>query len=120
MALEVGASEKKVRNKRIDNTDSDKIVITRDKLYYKLDKHYKKMGHRYDWVGALALTITLVLTLLTSNFKSIFGIDPNIIKGVFIAFTFVSLCYTIYTICRVISSRKHTIDYIIDDIFTPE
>lgn len=120
MALDVKTAERKLKNKTVNNTGSDKIVITRDKLYYKLSKHYGKLGHRYDWVGATALTITLIITLLTSNFKPILGIDSNTLKGFFIMFTICSVIYTIHTITLAVKSRKHNINDVINDIFEEE
>ena len=112
--------EKKVKNKTIHNVDSDKIVITRDKLYCKLSKHYEKLGHRYDWIGAVALTVTLSSTLITSQFKPRFGIDPNVLTGVLFTLTVGSGAYTIYTCIKSYQSRSHKIEDVINDIFKQE
>lgn len=120
MAININNEQKKYRNKTINNTNSDRIVITRDKLHVKLSRHFDKLKHQRDWIGAISLCISISLTLLTSDFKKVLNIDPLMWRGIFIMFLIFAIIYTIYTIYKAFKSLHHNIDDVIDDIFKPD
>lgn len=111
---------KSVRNKSKDNTRSDQITITKDKLYCKISRHYDKIKKKRNWIGVLGTFLSLLISNLTADFKNIFSIDPTLIKGIFVTLCVGSFIWLIYSVVIAIKGRKHNIDNLINDIFTKD
>lgn len=104
----------KTINKYFSNTKSNVIEITEDKARNILNSHYLKMEKSKDWKGALALFITLLLSLITADFHH-WILTADTWKAIFIILLFVSAIYLIYTICNTLKS-KDSVDNIIHDL----
>ena len=108
----------KVPNK-IDNTDSDKVIITEDKLYRKLSKHLDKVHKKREWVSAVGLVLTTVVPLITCEFKD-FIFDAALWKAFFLLSALASCVYFFYSICVAMYCRNESIESIIKDIMTKD
>lgn len=82
----------------ISNMEVNVIKITEDKLVNILTAHVQRIRKSNDWIGAVALSLTLVIVLLTSEFKSFGFVNGNTIQGIFFSGLVVSLAYTIRVI----------------------
>jgi hypothetical protein len=82
------------------NTAQEFISTTADKITIMLMEFKEAIKAQQDSRTPLATGITIASVLVTSNFKSIFGIDPMIIKGLFIAGLVASIIWFLYAIVR--------------------
>lgn len=104
----------KTINKYFSNTKSNVIEITEDKARNILNNHFNKMEKSKDWVGALALSITLLLSLITADFTHwLFSADTW--EAIFVILFAASIFYLIYTAHNAIKS-KDSVDNIIQDM----
>lgn len=99
----------------IANTSVNVISITEDKLENILIKHLAIFKKSKDWIGSLALFITVLATLLTSNFHTLWGLEPAVFQAIFLILLVVSFIYFIITLLNVIR-HKDSIDSLINDI----
>jgi uncharacterized membrane protein len=96
------------------NTASDLIVITKDKIENILLKHLKNMNTQLGWVTPLGLTVSIALTLMTTNFKDFANISASIWTAVFIIGLVLSIIWLIVSVVRAFIHRgKTTIEYLI-------
>lgn len=99
MAAVVETKNSKFVNKSISNIQSNIISITEDKLENKLNKHISKIKKSHDWIGAAGVFFTIVIALLTSQFKTVLGFGAEFWFHLFCfgaVFSFGYLCYTIF------------------------
>lgn len=99
----------------ISNVSVRIISITEDKLLNILNVHIQKIRKSNDWITALALFISMIGIAFSTEFKSIFGIDAQMLAGGFYVCVVLSFCY----MCRVIYNcrkNKDSIDDIMKDI----
>lgn len=95
----------------ITQTSVDVIHITSDKLVNILTTHFNKLNKPHDIIGALALSLSLVIALITSTFNERWGISPDTWYGIFITLLVISIIYLLYTIYNRIfnSSNIHKV-----------
>ena len=99
------------------NTKSDLIEITEDKLENILLKHLNKLNKVRGWLTPFSLTVTILIVLLTANFKLFLGITKEIWNAVFILGFFVTLIWTIVSVFSAIKcSKGATIEFLISEI----
>lgn len=108
----------KIINK-VDNTRSDKVVITEDKLYRKLTPHINKIHRKREWISAVGLVFTTLAPLLSCDFKT-FIFPPEVWKALFLIAFVVSCGYFIYSVIIAVVYRKEGVEYIIKDIMTED
>lgn len=99
----------------ISNTGVNLITITEDKLRIILMEHETKMKKSHDWFAALGFFATVTITLFTSDFHEVFGLDPIVLKTIFWILFFVSLGYLGYTLINSIL-KKDSVDSVIQDV----
>lgn len=104
----------KAINKYFSNTKSNVIEITEDKARNILNSHFLKMEKSKDWIGAAALSITLILSLLTADFKN-WLLSADTWKAIFVILLIASILYLFYTIHNARKS-KDSVDNIIHDL----
>ena len=102
-------------NNKISNTSINLIEITEDKLELILTKHIQNIERPKGIGEALAISITLLLALLTAEFGSFLGIPGYAWKVVFAIGFLVSVGYFVIVI-RNRRKYKDGIDMIIKDI----
>lgn len=115
MALNRKDNQTLVVDNVISNTSVNVIKITEDKLYNILTKHIAKLRSAKDWINPVAVSVSLLLALLTTDFKTAFGLSSDTWKAVFIILFGISVIYSLYSICHCIFSRSN-INLIIKDI----
>ena len=108
----------KVVNK-VDNTRSDKVVITKDKLFRKMTPHINKIHRKREWITALGLFLTTLASLITCEFKN-FILPSEVWNAVFVIICIGSCFYLIYSVVIAIMYRKEGVEEIIDDIMTED
>lgn len=90
----------------ISVTDTCIIQITDDKLENILYEYVGRLKKSKEWMAALSFSITILLVLLTSDFKDKWGINKDGWQMLFIIIFIVSVIYMINTI---INCFKHNI-----------
>ena len=85
------------------NTAQDVIVITEDKLNILLMQHLEHIDSRRAWQTPLALLITIILVLTTTDFQLSFGIPAAYWFAVFFLSAIICsvwLCQTLYKMSK--------------------
>lgn len=96
------------------NTSTHIIAVSQDKLLRILDKYTDKVKKQKQWITPLSIAFTLLISLLTSDFKDFIGITAAVWKTTFII---------IFLICTVLTGylffNKKTppnVDELVDEI----
>lgn len=101
-----GFSYKTIQCEQIyENFSQEIIVTTSDKLTILLGEHVKYIESRNYWQTPLAIFITIVLVLTTTNFKESFGLSSDVWNAIFIISGVVSFFWTIVSLYQ----RKNNI-----------
>lgn len=97
------------------NTNVSIIKITEDKLVNILTLHVEKLKKSKQWLASLSFSISLFLVLLTSTFRSMWGLSGEQWQMLFIVLFIGSVAYFL---CSVYNCFKHkvTVDIIVDEI----
>jgi hypothetical protein len=99
------------------NTKSDLIEITEDKLENILLKHLSKLNKVRGWLTPFSLLITILIVLLTADFKLFLGVSKEIWNAVFILGFIVTLIWTVISVySAIICSKNSTIGFLISEI----
>ena len=99
-----------------ENIKTDIISITTDKLENILLKEYDKIIKRPDWKTPLSIFVTLLITLLTSNFKDFFIPKDTLFFFFFLIMIISFVCFIVNLIRVVKKSRKNPIEDLIKKI----
>lgn len=81
------------------------ITITEDRLENVINKHINKFRKSQDYIGSVALTISLLVVLVTSEFKNK-GFDAGTWKGIFISLFAASVVYMVYVFINLYKGRN--------------
>ncbi|MCQ2116817.1 MAG: hypothetical protein MJY76_01580 [Bacteroidales bacterium] len=100
--------------KYFSNTKSNVLEITEDKLRNILSMHFDKIKRSKDWISALALFLSLLVTVITATFKN-FIFSPDTWKAIFVILLIGSFIYLIYTASNA-AKNKDSIENIIKDL----
>lgn len=73
------------------NLDQDVIEITEDKLRIILNDNQKKLVEKSGFHAPLAIVITILLVLVTADFKATFGLSADAIHAVFVVCLFLAI-----------------------------
>lgn len=96
------------------NTKSDLIEITEDKLENVLLKHLKNLRVIDSWITPLTVFLSVLLAILTTNFKDSFGVSKEVWNAVFIILLFGSAIWFIICLAKIIKCwSKASTDHII-------
>ncbi|MBD5181012.1 MAG: hypothetical protein HDS98_00475 [Bacteroidales bacterium] len=90
------------------------ISIPEDRLQNILTKHFDHLNRTKDYIGAIALSVTLLIVLVTSDFKDKW-LDPPTWRALFIFMFIASLGYTAYCIYNAIV-HKDSVAAMLKDI----
>ena len=82
-------------NNSVSEININVISITEDRLENILNSHFSRISKSKDWIGAVALSVTLLIVLVTSEFKNIL-LDAPVWKAFFLFLFLASLGYTVY------------------------
>jgi len=78
-------SKELVKGIKVHSTlEQEVLVTTSDKLRLCLIRHQKTLSGRFGWVAPLGMLLTLVITLLTTDFSNSLGLSQHTWKAIFI------------------------------------
>ena len=95
------------------NTDQKVIVVTQDKTLLCLKRNLVKLGKR-EWVAPLTTVVTILISLITANFKPALGLGPAEWRAIFIVCGFITTGWLAYTVKKALRSK--TFHEVIRDI----
>ena len=96
------------------NTSLEIIEITSDKLRIILTEHIKRSEKLNEWQTALGILLATVAALVTTEFKTTFGVDGGVWKAIFIITTMLSVVWLIRALVRVF--RAESIDQLLSRV----
>lgn len=71
------------------NTNQKIIIVTQDKALLTLKKNLARLGKK-EWIAPLSTSLTILLSLITSNFKIALGLGPAEWRAIFIVSGFLA------------------------------
>jgi len=99
------------------NTQSELIEITEDKLENILLKHLHKLNKVSGWLTPVSLFVTILIVLLTAEFKSFIGLDKNVWNAIFIISLLITVVWSTFAIYNAYKcSKSSTITFLIKEI----
>ncbi len=87
------------------NTNQRLIVVTQDKTLLTLKRNIAKLGKR-EWIAPLSTLTTIIIALVTSNFKRALGLGPAEWRAIFIVCGFITTGWLIATFKRSMGSKN--------------
>lgn len=115
MANPVSKTTKKQEFSAIhDNTSTEVVSITLDRLKLILIEHFQKIESRSSWSVPFSLLVTVVLVFCSASFKEAFGLSADSWAAIFLIVgisSFVWLLRCLYTM-----KAKQNLDDIIEQI----
>jgi hypothetical protein len=79
------------------------IRVTEDKARLYLLEYKDALKAQNDWMTPTGILITLIATLIVSDFKPFIGFEPDVWRALFIFFSVASLYYLV---CALINAKK--------------
>lgn len=95
------------------NTSQDIIAITEDKLRLILNDYEKDAKIKVDWFTPLGLSLTILATLLTTDFHEFVGLSKDVWNAMFIFLFILSCLFSLYRVVSCIK-KKMTINDVIE------
>ncbi len=86
------------------NTDQRLIVVTQDKTLLCLKRNLARLGKK-DWVAPLSTVLTILISLITSNFRPALGLGPAEWRAMFIVSGFITTGWLAFTLHRAIHAK---------------
>ena len=87
------------------NTNQRLIVVTQDKTLLTLKRNIAKLGKK-EWIAPLSTLTTIMIALITSNFKRALGLGPAEWRAIFIVCGFIAAGWLIVMVKRSIGSQS--------------
>lgn len=110
-------NESRFVNQVCTNTKSDLIEITEDKLENILLKFFNDYKKMRGWLTSFTIFLTLLVTILTANFKEFMGINKDVWTAIFYISLALSCIWMIIGIVFAIKNYKRTrLNCLIDKI----
>lgn len=97
------------------NTDQRIIIVTQDKAILTLKKNIATLGKK-EWIAPLSTVTTILIALITSNFKAALGLGPAEWRAMFIISGFLATGWLAYSIRK--SLHAKTFQEVITDTVT--
>ncbi len=86
------------------NTDQKLIVVTQDKALLCLKRNLARLGKR-EWIAPLSTVFTILISLITADFKTSLGLGPAEWKAMFIVSGFITTGWLAYTIKKALNAK---------------
>lgn len=97
------------------NTNQKLIIVTQDKALLCLKRNLALLGKK-DWIAPLSTVITILIALITSDFKTALWLGPSEWKAIFIVSGFIAVGWLSYTLRKALNAKPfHSI--IIDIVY---
>ncbi len=87
------------------NVSQEVIVTTEDKIRLCLSKHLDNMGKKRGWIAPLGILLTIILTLVTSDFTDM-GFDAPTWQAIFVVSGIISLMWFLNSVKNALKSEK--------------
>lgn len=97
------------------NTDQKLIVVTQDKILLTLKKNLSLLG-RKEWLAPLSTVTTILLALITSNFKFALGLGPEEWRAIFIVSGLIAIGWLSYAIRKAMNAKGFN-EVIVDIVY---
>lgn len=66
------------------NVEQEVIVITEDRLMLRLREHEAEIRQSRDWLTPFGLLVTIIITLVTADFKPALGLSKDTWAAIFV------------------------------------
>lgn len=96
------------------NLGQEFIVTTEDKIRIKLDCHLNKIALKKDWITPVGIFLTVLLTLLTTEFKK-FYFSADTWTAVFLIIEIITGIWSLVSIIKALRTEI-TVDHLINEI----
>jgi len=83
----------------------DLIVVSSDRLRLVYLQYIKEASNRQAWLAPAGIFISLLLSLLTSNFKKFLGVEGLAWQGFFMLAALISFCWFIYKVQQAFKAK---------------
>ncbi len=91
-----------------ENIQTELITITKDKLENILLKYLNKLDLRKAWITPFSVFLSLIIALLTADFKEFLGLPKELWHALFIISCFFSFVLLIILGIKAFKNRKDT------------
>lgn len=86
------------------NVAQNIIVITEDRLKLHLSDAIDKTEKRNGWIAPLGIMISLLLTLVTTDFKNV-GLKASVWQAIFILSSLLAFAWLVYAVRQALRSE---------------
>jgi len=87
------------------NTDQKVIVVTQDKALLCLKRNLAKLGKK-EWIAPFSTVLTILVSLLTANFRSALGLTAAEWRAMFIVSGFITTGWLAYTVRKALRAKS--------------
>lgn len=88
------------------NTHQDLIHITEDKLRLIVEEYERSWRSRIEWVGPFGVLVSVVISIVTSEFRGVLGLTGQSIRSLFIIAAIVSGAWLVKSLIKSFRLRK--------------
>lgn len=88
------------------NTDQRMIIVTHDKTLLCLKRNLAKLG-RKEWIAPLSTVTTLLISLITSDFKYALGLGQAEWRAMFIVSALIATGWLAHTIRKSLNAKSY-------------
>ena len=103
----------------IENVQTNQITISEDKLRIKIERQIKRIKKSSGVLGYFGVAVTCIGVLVSTDFKTVLGITPDMWKTVFVLAAAVFVVLTLISGFNALFNRV-TVDTVVNDIKTPD
>ena len=96
------------------NLGQETIVITEDKVWRTLTTHHQKMEARNAWIAPGGMLLTIIVTLLTTDFHSLFGLSKDVWQALFIMGAILSAIWLLHCVAK--GFHAPTVDDVVQEM----
>lgn len=89
-----------------DNTSTELINITSDKLKLILIDHTKKIQDASSWQAPLGMLVTIILVFCSAQFQAAFGIPADTWRAIFLIGCALSVLWLIWALFKIRNSTS--------------
>ncbi|PIR48960.1 hypothetical protein COU80_00930 [Candidatus Peregrinibacteria bacterium CG10_big_fil_rev_8_21_14_0_10_55_24] len=97
------------------NTDQRLIIVSQDKILLCLRRNLVHLG-RHEWIAPLSTVSTILIALITSDFKSALWLSPAEWKAMFVIAGMLSTGWLAFSLRR--SLRTKDVNEVVHDVCT--
>ena len=95
------------------NVSQSVIVTTEDKLKLALQSHMSEVDGNKDWIAPLSLSIALIMTLVTADFKDLI-LTKDTWRAIFIISSFLSFGWLLFALKK--AFKRKSLESLIKEI----